>query len=80
VIYPHEWRGQKDELRWLTQEFSDAMADFIREAPDQYLWVHRRWKSEPRRPRSRAAARESSSGDVPDVASPTPSTLAGGAA
>lgn len=47
VIHPHEWQGRDDELRWLTQEFSNAMEDFVREAPDQYLWVHRRWKTQP---------------------------------
>jgi len=56
VIYPHEWQGQDDELRWLTEEFSRAMEDFVRLAPDQYLWVHRRWKSQPRPRQALSAA------------------------
>ena len=54
VIHPHEWKAQPDELRWLTQEYSRAMEAFIRADPDQYLWVHRRWKSEPRARKRRA--------------------------
>lgn len=44
VIQPEEWEGKPDELRWITEEFTRAMEAFIREAPEQYLWIHRRWK------------------------------------
>jgi KDO2-lipid IV(A) lauroyltransferase len=50
VIYPHEWESQDDPLRWLTQEYTSAMEAMIRAAPEQYLWIHRRWKSQPRKP------------------------------
>jgi KDO2-lipid IV(A) lauroyltransferase len=56
VIQPHEWQNRDDELRWLTREFSRAMEDFVRQAPDQYLWVHRRWKTQPPGTRTSAAA------------------------
>ncbi len=55
IIEPEEWQGREDELRWLTQEFSRAMEEFVRQDPAQYLWVHRRWKSEP--PARRSVAR-----------------------
>lgn len=49
IIYPHEWAEQDDPLRWITQEYTSAIEAFVREAPEQYLWIHRRWKSQPRR-------------------------------
>ncbi|MHC4796512.1 MAG: lysophospholipid acyltransferase family protein [Planctomycetota bacterium] len=48
VIQPHEWKDQKDQLHWLTQEYTQAIEDFVRQNPKQYLWIHRRWKSRPR--------------------------------
>ncbi|MCK6483866.1 MAG: lysophospholipid acyltransferase family protein [Phycisphaerae bacterium] len=48
IIRPQEWHGRPDEVLWITQEYSDAMERFIREAPGQYLWIHRRWKHQPR--------------------------------
>lgn len=32
----------------ITQRFTSALERMIRRAPEQYFWVHRRWKSEPR--------------------------------
>lgn len=48
VIYPEEWKDKDDELAWTTQEYTRALEDLIRVAPEQYLWMHRRWKSRPR--------------------------------
>ena len=47
VIHPHEWEGRPDEVAWITQEFSRALEDAIRDGPEQYFWVHRRWKHRP---------------------------------
>jgi KDO2-lipid IV(A) lauroyltransferase len=47
IIRPEEWRGRDDARTWVTQAFSDALEAAIREAPEQYLWVHRRWKHQP---------------------------------
>jgi len=47
IIYPHEWAGRDDEVRWITQEFTRVLEDIIRAAPEQYLWLHRRWKHRP---------------------------------
>lgn len=47
IIHPHEWQGRPDELTWITQEYTHAIESFVREAPEQYLWIHRRWKSRP---------------------------------
>jgi KDO2-lipid IV(A) lauroyltransferase len=48
VIEPAEWAGREDELYWITQEYTRAIEDFVREQPEQYLWIHRRWKSRPK--------------------------------
>jgi KDO2-lipid IV(A) lauroyltransferase len=48
IIQPSEWQDKPDPLVWVTEEFSRAMEDFIRVAPEQYLWIHRRWKSRPK--------------------------------
>ncbi|MGB2984802.1 MAG: lysophospholipid acyltransferase family protein, partial [Phycisphaerae bacterium] len=48
IIYPYEWEPQDDPLRWITQAYTTAIEEMVCEAPDQYLWIHRRWKSKPR--------------------------------
>jgi KDO2-lipid IV(A) lauroyltransferase len=48
VIQPAEWAGRDDELYWVTQEYTRAIEEFVREQPEQYLWIHRRWKSRPK--------------------------------
>jgi len=48
VIHPHEWADKDDPVRWITQEYTRALEDVIRTAPEQYLWVHRRWKHRPK--------------------------------
>jgi KDO2-lipid IV(A) lauroyltransferase len=48
IIHPHEWEHRDDPLRWITQEYTSAIETFVREAPEQYLWIHRRWKSQPK--------------------------------
>ena len=48
IIYPQEWAQQDDPLRWITQTYTAAIEAFVREQPDQYLWIHRRWKSRPK--------------------------------
>ena len=48
IIRPHEWADKDDPIKWITQEFTRALEDIVRSAPEQYLWVHRRWKHRPR--------------------------------
>jgi KDO2-lipid IV(A) lauroyltransferase len=47
IIYPAEWQDKEDQPLWVTQEFTRALEDMVRLAPEQYLWVHRRWKHRP---------------------------------
>ncbi|MCP4592199.1 MAG: lysophospholipid acyltransferase family protein [bacterium] len=51
VIRPSEWRDRDDPLLWITQEYTAAIEEAIRVDPSQYLWIHRRWKSQPRQRR-----------------------------
>jgi KDO2-lipid IV(A) lauroyltransferase len=48
VIQPAEWADKDDPLAWITQEYTSAIEQCVRQAPEQYLWIHRRWKSRPR--------------------------------
>ena len=49
LIEPSEWADKDDPLRWITQEYTTALETAVRTQPDQYFWVHRRWKHEPRK-------------------------------
>lgn len=47
------------DVRTVTQWYSDKLADAIHETPDQYWWLHDRWKDQPRKkpsPRAKRAA------------------------
>ena len=48
VIDPAELSGTADDVRILTQRFTSALERLIRQDPTQYLWLHRRWKHQPR--------------------------------
>jgi len=48
-IRPAEWADKDDPLRWISQEFTTALEAAVRAQPDQYFWVHRRWKHGPNR-------------------------------
>jgi KDO2-lipid IV(A) lauroyltransferase len=37
-----------DALREITQRYTSALERVVRRAPEQYFWVHRRWKSVPK--------------------------------
>ena len=55
VIHPHQWQQQENPLRWITQTFTAAIEEIARTQPEQYLWIHRRWKSKPHTRRAKAA-------------------------
>ena len=46
-----------DEVREITERYTRALERAIRRAPEQYFWVHRRWKTEPKETRKQPAAR-----------------------
>jgi len=36
-------------VAWITAAYTKAIERAARRCPQQYLWVHRRWKSQPRK-------------------------------
>ncbi len=51
IIEPEDWANQPDPLYYITARYTKAIEDMVRRAPDQYFWIHRRWKSRPRHER-----------------------------
>jgi KDO2-lipid IV(A) lauroyltransferase len=54
IIDTEQYTGP-DAVREITQRFTKALEQAICLAPEQYFWVHRRWKSVPRQRKKRAA-------------------------
>lgn len=48
IIEPEDWNGQEDPLYYLTARYTRALEMLVSDCPEQYLWIHRRWKSRPR--------------------------------
>ena len=49
--------NEADDIEVNTLRFNMAMEEYIREAPDQWLWIHRRWRVLPIPPEARAKIR-----------------------
>ncbi len=39
--------NEEEDVRRLTQSFTSVVEDYVRLYPDQWLWIHRRWKTRP---------------------------------
>ena len=46
-IDPRDYATRPDAVKAITQRYHDALAKLIRAHPEQYFWLHRRWKSQP---------------------------------
>ena len=46
-IDPRDYLTRPDAVKAITQRYHDALARLIRAHPEQYFWLHRRWKSQP---------------------------------
>ncbi len=57
IIDPDD-HDHSEAIREITERYTAALERVIRLSPEQYFWVHRRWKSRPkvRAPKKRAAA------------------------
>ena len=44
-IWPGEYESEKAEIFRITQEMNRQMEKIIRRYPEQYLWMHNRWKT-----------------------------------
>jgi KDO2-lipid IV(A) lauroyltransferase len=49
VIDPIDLAGSVDDVKILTQRYTSALERLIRQDPTQYLWLHRRWKHQPKK-------------------------------
>jgi KDO2-lipid IV(A) lauroyltransferase len=38
---------EAEDVRRLTQSFTSVVENYVRRYPDQWLWIHRRWKTRP---------------------------------
>jgi KDO2-lipid IV(A) lauroyltransferase len=48
VIDPREYAGRPDAVKAITQRYTAALERLIRRHPEQYFWLHRRWKHQPK--------------------------------
>lgn len=44
---PKDWQTHEDPLFYLTARYRRAIEGMVRRAPEQYLWMHRSWRSRP---------------------------------
>jgi KDO2-lipid IV(A) lauroyltransferase len=47
VIEPGEFARDRDPVRRITERYTRALEWLVRHAPEQYFWLHRRWKHQP---------------------------------
>jgi KDO2-lipid IV(A) lauroyltransferase len=55
VIDPRDYATRGDAVKAITQRYHDSLERMIRKHPEQYFWLHRRWKSQPT-PKKKPAA------------------------
>lgn len=56
VLDTKDYSDDQNAVRRLTQDYTLAWERLVSKAPEQYLWLHRRWKHEPRAKQQRRAA------------------------
>ncbi len=56
VIDPRDYAGRADAVRAITERYTAALERLVRRYPEQYFWLHRRWKTRPAVRKARAAA------------------------
>jgi KDO2-lipid IV(A) lauroyltransferase len=47
IIRPEEHAGDPRAVQAITQRYTSALERIARRYPEQYFWLHRRWKSQP---------------------------------
>jgi KDO2-lipid IV(A) lauroyltransferase len=55
LILPEEYADHPNALRAITERYSRALERLVRRHPEQYFWLHRRWKNQPAKPHRQAA-------------------------
>lgn len=47
-IFPRMDRYWKDDVYEMTKRYTQKVEEYIRKYPDQWVWMHKRWKTSPR--------------------------------
>lgn len=55
VIDAREYEGRPDAVKAITERYTAALERLIRRHPEQYFWLHRRWKHQPAARKQKAA-------------------------
>ncbi len=55
IIEPEDWAQQDDPLYYITARYTRGLESLVAACPEQYLWIHRRWKSRPKHVRKGVA-------------------------
>lgn len=55
LIDPREYAGRPDAVRAITERYTSALERVVRRHPEQYFWLHRRWKHQPKERAKKAA-------------------------
>jgi KDO2-lipid IV(A) lauroyltransferase len=56
VILPEDYASHPDAPRAITERYTRALEQLVRRHPEQYFWLHRRWKHQPKAPKGKLAA------------------------
>jgi KDO2-lipid IV(A) lauroyltransferase len=55
-MLPEDYAGQAGAARAITQRYTLALERLVRRHPEQYFWLHRRWKHRPAAKEGKKAA------------------------
>ncbi len=56
LLLPEDFAAQGKAVPAITQRFTAGLERLIRRAPEQYFWLHRRWKHQPKAKTKKSAA------------------------
>ena len=56
IIFPEEHDGRPNAVKEITQRYTTALENLVRQHPEQYFWLHRRWKHQPAKRKTTALA------------------------
>jgi KDO2-lipid IV(A) lauroyltransferase len=57
VIDPRDYADRPDAVKAITERYTSALERLVRRHPEQYFWLHRRWKHQPAVRKAKAGPR-----------------------